>query len=76
VTIDRLWRSYTPKGNCLAVTHVWSFRKGQAPRTVGPRGCGHYDAIVANPNAMGVATRTGKAWMGPTVCRALKRGDR
>ena len=30
VTIDRLWRSDTPKGNGLPLSHVWSFRKGQA----------------------------------------------
>lgn len=35
-----------------------------------------YDAIAARLNAEGVPTRTGKAWMGPTVCGIVKRVDR
>jgi len=33
-----------------------------------------YDAIAARLNAEGLSTRTGKAWMGPTVCGIVKRG--
>jgi DNA invertase Pin-like site-specific DNA recombinase len=35
-----------------------------------------YDAIAAKLNADGVSTRTGKAWLGPTVCGIVKRADR
>jgi DNA invertase Pin-like site-specific DNA recombinase len=32
-----------------------------------------YDAIAARLNEMGAPTRTGKPWMGPTVCGIVKR---
>ena len=43
--IDRLWRSYTPRGNCLRVSHVWSFRKGQV--TEGGGLYRHYERLAA-----------------------------
>jgi hypothetical protein len=35
-----------------------------------------YDAVAAKLNEMGAPTRTGKAWMGATVCGIVKRADR
>jgi DNA invertase Pin-like site-specific DNA recombinase len=35
-----------------------------------------YDAIAAKLNEMGAPTRSGRPWMGPTVCGIVKRADR
>jgi hypothetical protein len=64
VTIVRLWRSYTPKGNCLPVSHVWSFRKGHLRAYVSlfMRGC--IPEIIGN-RIRGVSTSLS---LPPTSC--------